>query len=362
MNGIQFCHIKKKELYFVISSKKRNLSPALALELLENIHDTIKEYYNKNSGTFIERVSILYTVKQLNDEQLRMLQDELMIKVSYHAISLNEFVHDLGRDKDVSVKSFTKASLKEESSVAGFLVTLIFLLSIIFGFYFYFEQEIKRFIKAEKILVTKQEKQKVIEPNATIELPNHINSNRVIEQHVLTFIDSIPYNVLLKELDVKKDNSTLVINLLKEDAYIKDMQPRYLEIYKYSNIKFLDESAKTLEATIYNNAMLESKYGSKEDMPEYIIDEFMPIKRVTEHLRTIFPPDSVVTFKEKQENDIMIYRYLINMVVENPMQFFEFVEDLNKELYSMSVSYPISFIKTEDGIEIEFSLEFNQLN
>ena len=37
VNGIQFAHIKKKELYFVISSLKRNLSPALALELLEAI-------------------------------------------------------------------------------------------------------------------------------------------------------------------------------------------------------------------------------------------------------------------------------------------------------------------------------------
>ena len=37
VNGIQFAHIKKKELYFVISSLKRNLSPAMALELLEAI-------------------------------------------------------------------------------------------------------------------------------------------------------------------------------------------------------------------------------------------------------------------------------------------------------------------------------------
>lgn len=37
VNGIQFAHVKKKELYFVISSLKRNLSPSLALELLENI-------------------------------------------------------------------------------------------------------------------------------------------------------------------------------------------------------------------------------------------------------------------------------------------------------------------------------------
>jgi len=37
VNGIQFAHIKRKELYFVISSLKRNLSPSLALELLEAI-------------------------------------------------------------------------------------------------------------------------------------------------------------------------------------------------------------------------------------------------------------------------------------------------------------------------------------
>ena len=143
-----------------------------------------------------------------------------MIDLTYHAISLSEFVHDLGRDKDVSVKSFTKAGNKEESSVAGFIVTLVLLLTIIFGFYFYFELEIKRFIKSEQILITKQEKSEVVKPEIAVLLPNHINANRVIEQHVLTFIDSIPYNVVLKELDIKKDNSTLVINLLKEDTYI----------------------------------------------------------------------------------------------------------------------------------------------
>ena len=37
LNGIQFAHVKKKELYFVMSSLKRNLSPSLALELLESI-------------------------------------------------------------------------------------------------------------------------------------------------------------------------------------------------------------------------------------------------------------------------------------------------------------------------------------
>lgn len=37
MNGIQFAHVKKKELYFVITSRNRHLSPSLALELIEQI-------------------------------------------------------------------------------------------------------------------------------------------------------------------------------------------------------------------------------------------------------------------------------------------------------------------------------------
>ena len=44
VNGIQFAHIKKKELYFVISSLNRNLSPSLALELLESIINRIHDF------------------------------------------------------------------------------------------------------------------------------------------------------------------------------------------------------------------------------------------------------------------------------------------------------------------------------
>ena len=44
MNGIQFAHIKKRELYFVISSLNRQLSPSLALELLEQIVNRIHDF------------------------------------------------------------------------------------------------------------------------------------------------------------------------------------------------------------------------------------------------------------------------------------------------------------------------------
>lgn len=44
VNGVQFAHIKKKELYFVVSSLKRGLSPSLALELVDNIISRIHDF------------------------------------------------------------------------------------------------------------------------------------------------------------------------------------------------------------------------------------------------------------------------------------------------------------------------------
>lgn len=330
------------------------------LELLKAIKDALQEYYEKKAGTFIEHITILYTSKLLNDEQLKTFKDELMIDISYHAISLSEIVHDLTTDKDVAIKSFTKARVKLKSSALSNIIIAFLLLSFAFLIYLYFQKDINRFIDEEKTLISEDINKKEIKFEN--KLSNHINKNRVIEQHILTFIDSIPYDVVLKQLDVKKDNASLKISMLKQDAFLKHMQPRYLEIYKNSTLKLKDEKSTILEATIFNNNMLENLYGSNEIMPEYILDEFMPIKRVTEHLRAIFPPDAIVTFKSKFKSNIMTYNYAINIVVQNPMQFFEFIEDINKELYSINIAYPVFFIKTEDGIEVDFNLQFHQNN
>jgi hypothetical protein len=44
VNGIQFAHIKKNELYYVISSLSKNLSPSLALEMLDAIINRIHDF------------------------------------------------------------------------------------------------------------------------------------------------------------------------------------------------------------------------------------------------------------------------------------------------------------------------------
>jgi hypothetical protein len=48
------------------------------------------------------------------------------------------------------------------------------------------------------------------------------------------------------------------------------------------------------------------------------------------------------------------------MTVTSPIAFYDIVDMLNNELYSIHISYPINFVKTEAGIEMDFILQFHQ--
>ena len=50
----------------------------------------------------------------------------------------------------------------------------------------------------------------------------------------------------------------------------------------------------------------------------------------------------------------------MNRPTETTIIDFEIVNRLNNELYSVNITYPVSFIKTEAGIEVEFTLQFHQ--
>jgi hypothetical protein len=54
--------------------------------------------------------------------------------------------------------------------------------------------------------------------------------------------------------------------------------------------------------------------------------------------------------------------YTVNILIREPKEFFNVIELLNNELYSIHISYPLSMVKTPAGIEAEFILVFNQPN
>ena len=96
---------------------------------------------------------------------------------------------------------------------------------------------------------------------------------------------------------------------------------------------------------------------------EYLTDEFMALDRVTEQLKILMPIDSIIKFNTTASNStITRFVYSVNILVKDPREFFDMIGVLNNELYSIHIAYPISMLKTETGIEIEFVLVFNQHN
>ena len=72
------------------------------------------------------------------------------------------------------------------------------------------------------------------------------------------------------------------------------------------------------------------------------------------------PENSIIKLLSSTDNYIIEYNYIVNILVKEPSEFFELINTLNNELYSINLSYPLSMIRTETGIEIEFNLVFNQ--
>lgn len=96
---------------------------------------------------------------------------------------------------------------------------------------------------------------------------------------------------------------------------------------------------------------------------EYLTDEFMALDRVTEQLKILMPIDSIIKFNTTASNStITRFVYSVNILVKDPIEFFDMIGVLNNELYSIHIAYPISMLKTKAGIEIEFALVFNQHN
>ena len=94
---------------------------------------------------------------------------------------------------------------------------------------------------------------------------------------------------------------------------------------------------------------------------KYITDEFLPISRVSEQLKILFPKDTIIKFDSNTKNIISSFFYSISMLVKTPSEFFEVINVLNNELYSINIAYPIIMLRNKDGLlKIDFKLVFNQ--
>lgn len=322
------------------------------LELNEIIHNTLNEFYEKKSKTFIDKVSILYTVKQLSVEQINQLNDELLLNIDYHPINIDEEIFELSRDIHQQQQSFIKPRKKSDGNkLFTNIFILVFFILAFFGIF-----------KLYTVVTEPKPENKEIVQKKSIELPDHINKNDRVEQKIKAIFASIPYDVVLSELKLDGDVLALKGVFLKDDSFIKSLKPELEKLYKTIDIKFEDENKKSLvKAMVVARDFIELEdIEYKTNKEKYIVDEFFPISRVTEQIKILMPEDTIVKFRSSQNNELTKFNYTINVIVKTPSDFFKIIQSLNNEFYSINITYPLSILKVNNNLEIEFGLVFNQ--
>lgn len=217
-------------------------------------------------------------------------------------------------------------------------------------------REQNRLAKIKKEEVKEVKKVEIVKPP----LPNHVTKNGIISKRVLNLFDIIPYNVVLDELEVDANSAKMVVDLLQDDIYIRSMQPNLLKLYKYSGIVFEDPKATILKATISNDEFIPLESTMKEVEPAYITNEFLPKQRVEEKIKALLGEMATFEFKSDFKSEVTTFNYSVKVLYKEPKEFFDLIEKLNSELYSINISYPISMKKVEYGIETSFILQFHQ--
>ena len=356
-----FDTIKKTHFYEDDIDGQKLFDEIYYLELNEIIHNTLNTFYEKKNNIFVEKVTILYVLKQLSQEQIEQLGEDLLLKVEYHPINIDEELFELSRDKHLK-KSFIKPRKKKKKRNYTNLYIFLFILVVaILAYQVYLRVDFNNFFKSETASSKTIDIQKIEE---VLELPDHLTLNDQIEQRVKSIFDTIPNEVYLKELKIEKNILELKGNFLNESVFATALKPNLSKLYKdivYSTSS--SDKKVNIDGVVLARNEIELNKTYKTYNKEYLTDEFMALDRVTEQLKILMPIDSIIKFNTTASNStITRFVYSVNILVKDPIEFFDMIGVLNNELYSIHIAYPISMLKTKAGIEIEFALVFNQHN
>ena len=356
-----FDTIKKTHFYEDDIDGQKLFDEIYYLELNEIIHNTLNTFYEKKNNIFVEKVTILYVLKQLSQEQIEQLGEDLLLKVEYHPINIDEELFELSRDKHLK-KSFIKPRKKKKKRNYTNLYIFLFILVVaILAYQVYLRVDFNNFFKSETASSKTIDIQKIEE---VLELPDHLTLNDQIEQRVKSIFDTIPNEVFLNELKIEKNILELKGNFLNEVVFATALKPNLSKLYKdivYSTSS--SDKKVNIDGVVLARNEIELNKTYKTYDKEYLTDEFMALDRVTEQLKILMPIDSIIKFNTTASNStITRFVYSVNILVKDPIEFFDMIGVLNNELYSIHIAYPISMLKTETGIEIEFVLVFNQHN
>ncbi len=350
-----FESVKKTHFYEDDLEGQKLFDEIYYLEFHEIIQKTLNDFYAKKNGVFVEKITILYVLKQLTNEEIEQLAQEFMLKVDYHPINIDEEIFELSRDKHLK-KSFTKPRKKKKKRDFKYLYLVLLLVVLALGGYkIYTMIDFDKFFTTEKI-----EKSEKIEENLT-SLPNHVNLNDKIEQRIKAVFNTIPSGVMIEYMKINSNDLELKVFSSKEEN-LALLKPSLDTLYKASQFNLVDPEKKTdFYTNVISKDSIEINSNYKKFEKEYITDETISVERVTEQLKILMPENAIIRFSSSSNKNISKFTYVVNILVKEPKEFFNLIDTINNELYSINITYPIIMMKTEAGIEVEFTLEFNQL-
>lgn len=344
------------------------------LEIQQFLTETVEEYYTTGDDVeFLEHIEIIYNIKPLSENQIDLLTDIMMVPIVYKSVSINSYIDEIIQRPDIKIHNFVIPRIKKETSnIYTWIALAIVTVAIGIGvFYFSLdntslsENEIKT-MKTNKIVKnneTKSLKQKeIVSVDPTVvSLPNHVKNNKMIVQNIQMLFDVIPYNAILKDLEINQKSSTYVANFLATSSSMLDMQTKLKNIYSDSKV-LLQHKNKVIENSIIQNDSIKSKYNFNEeiDLTKYTIYKFLSTSNAITYVSSLALKDSIIEFDSKERTSFQTYNFSITSKVNSPKDFFDFIKKLNSQNLSIELHYPVTFSKTTDYLEIKYNIKVHQ--
>lgn len=338
------------------------------LEIQQFLNDAIEEYYGiKGDAEFLEEINFLYTLNPFTGEQMNSLHEALMVEIKYEVLDMQHYLNNFIQKDLLDSVTLVKPRVKSvPKNMNGWIfLTLISLIAVLLVVYFKMgETEQVQIEQQKKAETIKQEDVQVKEELTSLEksipltLPNHNMLNRSIIERINMHFDLIPYDGILKDLELLEESSTFVTYFAVPTTAVEDMQTKLLNIYKDSKVLLKHQNKALLNVIVENSGLV----VEVKSIPyaRYKKEEHLSIAKATEYITKLLPIQSSMKFDNKDQKENLQYRFSVTSIVKLPEEFTALVNRLGEDIYSVYIDYPVVFSKLNEGIEVKYFINFFQ--
>ncbi|PIF04475.1 MAG: hypothetical protein CSA86_01930 [Arcobacter sp.] len=340
------------------------------LEIQQFLEEIIQEYYaHGNEVEFLGHIEMLYTLRPISEEQIATLKENLMMPIEYKAISIDDYIDEIVQNENVQEYNFITVRKKEATNKNMFLLLLLIIFCLLVGIGLFSIEEDKEEVVPKQTsqntinkVAPLVKKTKEIDTTKTtfVLLPNHQQKNTKILQTIQMLFDVVPYDALLKDIEIKDNSSTYVTNFIVDSTSLLDMQSKLNNIYQTSKVLLKHKNNVILNTIIENSLLLEQPLPIENI--EYTKYNFLSIAKVTTYIKKLVIKNSLVQFTNKTKGKYLSYNFSITSKISSPKDFFDFISKINLQKLSVNINYPIVFSKTSEGLEVKYNIQFNQQN